>query len=92
MIPQLLPKSPYANLLLNPSSESRLSNCLNVSWFSPFKQHFLNVWPGYLTTIRHHEDGFLLGVEIIHKVLRRDTALDVMDRMRQSGGDIQVKL
>jgi len=52
-------------------------------------QHFLNVWPGYLTTIRHHEDGFLLGVEIIHKVLRRDTALDVMDRMRQSGGEVQ---
>lgn len=48
------------------------------------------MWPGYLTTIRHHEDGFLLGVEIIHKVLRRDTALDVMDRLRQSNGDIQV--
>ena len=36
------------------------------------------------------EDGFLLGVEIIHKVLRRDTAMDVMNRIRQQGGDFQV--
>ena len=54
------------------------------------QSHYLSIWPGYLTTIRHHEDGFLLGVEIIHKVLRRDSALDVMNRIRQSGGDIQV--
>ena len=47
--------------------------------------------PGYFTTIRHHEDGFLLGVEIIHKVLRNDTALDVMSRVRQQchNGDVQ---
>ncbi|XP_057371400.1 piwi-like protein Siwi [Daphnia carinata] len=52
-------------------------------------QHFLNVWPGYVTTIRHHEEGFLLGVEIIHRVLRRDTALDMMNKIRQAGGDFQ---
>ncbi|XP_046643892.1 piwi-like protein Siwi [Daphnia pulicaria] len=52
-------------------------------------QHFLNIWPGYVTTIRHHEEGFLLGVEIIHRVLRRDSALDVMQKIRQAGGDFQ---
>jgi aubergine-like protein len=50
----------------------------------------LNIWPGYVTTIRHHEEGFLLGVEIIHRVLRRDCALDVMQKIRQNGGDFQV--
>jgi len=40
--------------------------------------------------VRHHEDSFLLGVEIIHKVLRRDTAYTVMDKIRQGGGDFQV--
>ena len=54
------------------------------------QQHSLTIWPGYLTSVRHHEDGFLLGVEIIHKVLRRDTAMDVMNRIRQQGGDFQV--
>jgi aubergine-like protein len=54
------------------------------------QQHYLTIWPGYLTSVRHHEESFLLGVEIIHKVLRRDTAMDVMNRIRQAGGDFQV--
>lgn len=49
------------------------------------RSHNLNIWPGYLTSIRHHEEKFLLGVEIIHKVLRRDTALDVLGTIRNSG-------
>lgn len=40
--------------------------------------------PGYFTTVHHHEDDYLLGVEIIHKVLRRETALDVMVQARQN--------
>ena len=52
--------------------------------------HFLTVWPGCLTTIRHHEDGFLLRNEIIQKVLRRDNAIGEMNNIRQSGGDTQV--
>jgi len=42
--------------------------------------------PGYFTTVHHHEDNYLLGVEIVHKVLRRDNALDVMDLVRRSSG------
>lgn len=34
----------------------------------------------------------MLGVEIIHKVLRRDTALDVMNRIQRGGRDIEVIL
>ena len=54
------------------------------------QQLSLTIWPGYLTSVRLMEDGFLLGVETIHKVLRRDTAMDVMNRIRQQGGDFQV--
>ena len=54
------------------------------------KQHSLTIWPGYLTSVRLMEDGILMGVETIHKVLRRDTAMDVMNRIRQQGGDFQV--
>lgn len=51
--------------------------------------HNLNIWPGYLTTIKHHEEKFLLCVEVIHKVLRRDTALDVLGNVRNNSNDFQ---
>ena len=50
----------------------------------------MNIWPGYLTTIKHHEEKFLLCVEVIHKVLRRDTALDVLGNVRNNSNDFQV--
>jgi len=53
------------------------------------QQHNLRIWPGYLTSIRQHEEQLLLGVEIIFKVLRGDTALDVMAKIRQQGGDFR---
>lgn len=52
--------------------------------------HQLTIWPGYLTSIHFHEKSYLLGVEIIHKVLRRDTALDVMTKIHQMGRDVEV--
>lgn len=53
----------------------------------------MTVYPGYHTTIKFHEEGFLLGVEIIHKVLRKDTALNVMDKIRrEDSGDFRAKV
>ncbi|XP_046439550.1 piwi-like protein Siwi [Daphnia pulex] len=49
--------------------------------------HPITIWPGYLTAINHHEKDCLLNVEIVHKFLRRDSALDIMDRIRRSGSD-----
>ena len=37
-----------------------------------------------MTTIRRHEQEYLLNVEIIHKYLRNDTALNVIDRIRRT--------
>lgn len=42
------------------------------------QEHKLTVWPGYFTSIRHHQDDFLLNVEIKSRVLRSDSALNVM--------------
>ncbi|XP_035708343.1 piwi-like protein Siwi [Folsomia candida] len=44
--------------------------------------HRLELWPGYKTSMRNHERGVLLGVEITHKVLRTDNCLHVMTRLR----------
>lgn len=57
------------------------------------QNHRITIWPGYKTTIDRHETDHLLLAEIIHKFLRQDTALNVMDKLRQAGlHDIEVKL
>nr|WOZ50368.1 piwi [Sogatella furcifera] len=43
----------------------------------------LELWPGYLTSMRQHEQNFLLCVEIVHKVLRQDTAWDLLRESQQ---------
>ena len=40
------------------------------------QQYKLELWPGYVTTIRQHEDSMMLCVEISHKILRMDTVLE----------------
>jgi len=42
------------------------------------KVHKLELYPGYVTSIRQHEHEVLLGVEISHKVLRIDSVYDVI--------------
>ena len=44
-----------------------------------FSAHKLEVWPGYVTTIRQHESKILLCCEIGNKVLRTDTVLEQIE-------------
>ncbi|KAJ0068202.1 hypothetical protein NL108_017257, partial [Boleophthalmus pectinirostris] len=46
-------------------------------------KHRLQVWPGFATSIKHLDGGLLLNVEVIHKVLRNDSVLDVMNVLYQ---------
>lgn len=50
----------------------------------PIPKHNVEIWPGYLTTIRYHENGYLLGVEIVHRIMRQDTALKVMQQIHRN--------
>jgi len=45
----------------------------------------LELWPGYITSIRNHEKDVLLCVEPIHKVLRMDSVLKVIKDRQLSG-------
>ena len=38
----------------------------------------LELWPGYLTSIRQHESNILMCSEVIHKVMRQQTLLDIL--------------
>jgi len=52
------------------------------------KQHKLEIWPGYVTSIRQHEEQILLCCEISCKVLRTDTVLEQIEEIykRTTGG------
>ncbi|XP_031829627.1 aubergine [Nomia melanderi] len=39
----------------------------------------LELWPGYLTSIRQHESDILMCAEITHKVMRQQTLLDILN-------------
>lgn len=41
-------------------------------------EHKLELWPGYITSIRQHEEAILLCVEITTKVMRMDTVLHLL--------------
>ncbi|XP_071451849.1 piwi-like protein Siwi [Hetaerina americana] len=44
---------------------------------SSMKDEFkMQLWPGYITSIRQHEKEVMMCAEITHKVMRRDTVLD----------------
>lgn len=41
-------------------------------------QHKLQVWPGYVVGVEKYKGGLLLLCDVSHKVLREQTAYDVM--------------
>ena len=43
----------------------------------------VDIWPGYITTIRQHEYELLLGCQITHKILRTDSALGTIRQVKE---------
>ena len=41
-------------------------------------QHKLEVWPGYVTAVSEYEGGLMLNCDVSHKVLRSQTARDLL--------------
>lgn len=44
----------------------------------PMHEFKLELWPGYITSIRQHENKILLGVEVSTKVMRKQTVHDIL--------------
>lgn len=53
------------------------------------KLQFLEVWPGFATSLRYFENKLLLNLEIVNKVIRTKNTLEVMNdaRTNYSGRD-----
>jgi len=47
------------------------------------QQSGFEVWPGYSTTINCFGSSMLIGVNLMHRVLRTDTALDLLYKLKQ---------
>lgn len=47
----------------------------------------VEIWPGYITSIRQHEQDILLCAEITHKIMRVETVYDVLNRIRKEERD-----
>ena len=45
--------------------------------------HKLEIWPGYVTSIRQHEDQILLCCEVTCKVLRTDTVYEQIQEIQK---------
>lgn len=52
----------------------------------------LELWPGYITSIRQHEEDILVCVEIAHKVMRTETIYDIMNRVRREERDFKTAI
>ncbi|KAF6212110.1 hypothetical protein GE061_012630 [Apolygus lucorum] len=46
------------------------------------KDHNMEVWPGYVTSIRQHESEILMNVDVSSKVMRNDTALGLLQEAK----------
>lgn len=43
----------------------------------------MEVWPGFNSTVNIYPCGALVNINLIHKILRQETALDVIQKLRQ---------
>ena len=53
-------------------------NFYNPSLAHMVPQHKLEIWPGYVTAVQEYEGGLMLNLDVSHKVLRTQTALELV--------------
>ena len=56
---------------------------MNKNFYQPANchmvpQHKLEIWPGYVTAVQEYEGGLMLNLDVSHKVLRTQTALELV--------------
>ena len=60
----------------------------NRNYFDPksshsIKNYDLEVWPGYITAVDRYEGGLLLQADVAHRVLRTETARDLLVKIHK---------
>ncbi|XP_043469025.1 piwi-like protein Siwi isoform X2 [Leptopilina heterotoma] len=98
-VASLLNKADYGyiqlfNLLSRRALENLNLQLIGRNYFDPkgtvvVPQYKLEVWPGYLTSIRQHEQSTLMCAEIVGKVMRQETVLDILSNCQRNSRDFQ---
>lgn len=52
-------------------------------------QYKIDLYPGYITSIRQHETDVLMCAELTHKVMRTDTCFDLFEKCMHQRGNFQ---
>ena len=79
----------FFNIVMRKILEGMNLQLVGRNYYDPgakidLRQHKLELWPGYETSIRQMEQDILLCVEISHKVLRTDTVLDLLNQIKRT--------
>ncbi|CAN8026453.1 hypothetical protein HPB47_015530 [Ixodes persulcatus] len=86
-VQELAPNNPDLLRLFNTQMRRNLEHLdfvqINRHYFdkravSAIPQHGLELWQGLVTAIGQHETGVMMVTDTVHKVLRRDTVLDLL--------------
>lgn len=82
------------NLILRRALEGLKLQLVGKNFFDAvakidLREHRIQLWPGYQTSIRQHEQDILLCTEITHKVMRSETVYDILMKCTQESRDYQ---
>ncbi|KAJ9581672.1 hypothetical protein L9F63_023148 [Diploptera punctata] len=74
----------FFNLLMRRCLQNLNLQLVGRHYFDPHARqridpYRLELWPGFITSIRQHEQELLLCTEITHKVMRQETVLDLLE-------------
>ena len=92
LVEELNPTDPmyvtFYNIILKNIQEKLELTEMGRSYFDHgqaihINEYQLELWPGFVTTLKQHENELLMCVEVTHKVLRKDNVLDVMQGIRE---------
>ena len=80
------------NILLRQAMGNMKLAQVGRNFFDPqakivINEYKLELWPGYVTSIRQHENDLMMCVELSTKILRKDSAYDQMKSLMSKGAD-----
>lgn len=80
------------NLILRRAMEGLQLQLVGRNFFDPvakidIREYRLQLWPGYITSIRQHERDILVCAEIAHKTMRVETVYDILQQCVRESRD-----
>lgn len=58
----------------------------------PLPRHKIEIWPGFSSSLNINDGGIMLNVDVSHRVLRVDTALETIESIRNNSRDFKTEV